>query len=181
MNLSSLIASMGMVLFIGLFPSAQAKAQGIFPSFQKGSYWHVTPEPAIEVSDRRKKKSSTSLNGVVGPLAAKVRQIQAACGSRVVSSVRHTYIAGTRRISLHASGKAVDMVGNPSCIYSHLRGWAGGYSTDYGRVRHVHISYDPNGKREWGRRFAHGGGKKRRVTTSVASIEHATERAVYIP
>ena len=98
-------------------------------------------------------------HGIVAPLAAKVAEIQSSCGSRVISAVRHSYIAGTRRISLHASGKAVDMAGNPSCIYSHLAGWSGGYSTDYGRVAHVHISYDASGGREMGIRFAHGGGR----------------------
>ncbi len=77
-----------------------------------------------------------------------------ACGARVVSDVRHTRVAGTRRISLHASGRAVDMAGNPACIYRALEGWRGGYSVDYRRVKHVHISHAPNG-REWGARFAH--------------------------
>lgn len=94
------------------------------------------------------------LRGVYRPLAAKAREIAADCGSRVVSGVRHTRVAGTRRWSLHASGHAVDMQGNPGCIYAHLRGWSGGYSTDYGRVRHVHISL---GGREDGARFAHRG------------------------
>jgi hypothetical protein len=97
-----------------------------------------------------------TVSGIVAPLAAKVAEIQAACGSKVVSGVRHTNIAGTRIRSLHASGKAVDLAGNPSCIYSLLHGWTGGYSTDYGRVRHVHLSYDPEGGREMGVRFAHG-------------------------
>lgn len=65
-------------------------------------------------------------------------------------------------MSLHASGNAVDMQGNPTCIYAHLHGWPGGYSTDYSRVRHVHISYDAAGGREMGLRFAHGGGHKHR-------------------
>jgi len=98
------------------------------------------------------------LQGVYGPLAAKAREIASACGSRVISGVRHTRVAGTRRMSLHASGRAVDMAGNPSCIYAHLHGWSGGYSTDYGRVRHVHISL---GGREDGVRFAHRVGRVR--------------------
>lgn len=108
----------------------------------------------------RSNRQMVGTAGIVAPLAAKVAQIQAACGSTVVSGVRHTRIAGTRRWSLHTQGKAVDMVGNPSCIYSQLHGWAGGYSTDYGRVRHVHISYDADGGREMGVRFAHGGHRK---------------------
>lgn len=104
---------------------------------------------------------SKSLAGVVAPLAAKARELQAACGARVISAVRHTYIAGTGgRLSLHASGRAVDMAGSPACLYANLKGWPGGYSVDYGRVRHVHISYAPSGP-EWGRRFVHGGSKRR--------------------
>ena len=93
---------------------------------------------------------------IVSALAAKVREISSSCGSSVVSGVRHTHIANTRAMSLHATGQAVDMRGNPRCIYQHLSGWPGGYSTDYGRMQHVHISYSAGG-REWGIRFAHGG------------------------
>jgi hypothetical protein len=93
---------------------------------------------------------------IVSALAAKVREISSSCGSSVVSGLRHTHIANTRTMSLHATGQAVDMRGNPRCIYQHLSGWPGGYSTDYGRVQHVHISYSAGG-REWGIRFAHGG------------------------
>lgn len=107
---------------------------------------------------RRVLRSESRLAGVYAPLAAKAREIEEACGSRVISGVRHTRIAGSRRWSLHASGRAVDMQGNPGCIYVHLRGWPGGYSTDYGRVRHVHISL---GGREDGIRFAHRGGRTR--------------------
>lgn len=106
-------------------------------------------------------RAQAAVGGIVAPLAAKVAEIQSSCSSRVISGVRHTYVAGTRRISLHASGKAVDMAGSPGCIYAHLAGWAGGYSVDYGRVRHVHISWDPEGRREWGVHFAHGGHRHR--------------------
>lgn len=115
----------------------------------------VSGQPAGGAVAVRGKSAGASLSGVVAPLAAKAAEIVAACGSRVTSAVRQTFIAGTRRISLHASGKAVDIAGNPSCIINHLAGWPGGYTTDYGRVRHVHVSYDPGG-REWGLRFAHG-------------------------
>jgi hypothetical protein len=99
-----------------------------------------------------------SMAGVVPALAAKVAQIQSACpGAHVISAVRHTRIRGSGRMSLHATGEAVDMRGNPSCVYAQLRDWPGGYSTDYGRVQHIHISLAANG-REAGLRFAHGGG-----------------------
>jgi len=98
-----------------------------------------------------------SLAGIVEPLAEKTRQIVQACSSHVISAVRHTFIKHTKRISLHAYGKAVDLQGNPSCMYSLLHAWPGGYSTDYQRVKHIHLSYDPQSRREWGARFVHGG------------------------
>lgn len=111
----------------------------------------------VSVQPRQVIKPSVSLDGVVPILAEKVREIVTTCGSDIWSTVRHTMIAGTRILSQHASGSAVDVHGNPTCIYALLKGWAGGYSTDYGRVNHVHISY---GGREHGARFAHGGGRR---------------------
>jgi len=96
---------------------------------------------------------SVSLAGVTPVLAAKARQIASACGSSIISTV-----SGRGIRSNHPIGRAVDMKGNPSCIYAHLKGWPGGYSTDYAAVAHVHISYNPGGQ-EWGLRFAHGGGR----------------------
>lgn len=65
-------------------------------------------------------------------------------------------------MSNHALRRAVDVQGNPACIYRHLKGWPGGFSTDYARAPggpHVHISY--NRGREWGLRFAHRGYSRR--------------------
>lgn len=103
-------------------------------------------------------RADASLVGVHPILAAKARAIVRACGSRVISGVRHTRVAGTRRLSLHASGRAVDLRGDPRCIYARLKGWPGGYSTDYGRVRHVHVSL---GGAEQGRRFVHRAAPRR--------------------
>lgn len=105
---------------------------------------------------------AASLKGVIPPLAAKAQEIVQACGSRVISSVRNTRVRWSGRISLHASGRAIDMAGNPACIYAHLRHWPGGVSTDYRRVHHVHVSYWPGG-REWGARFAHWRPVKRHI------------------
>lgn len=116
---------------------------------------HIRTDPGISKPEPR----AVAANGLVEPLAEKVAEIVHSCGSHVISAVRHTYIAGTHRISLHAYGEAADVSGNPDCIYSMLHGWPGGYSIDYGRVRHVHISYEPGG-REWGSRFAHGGHRR---------------------
>jgi hypothetical protein len=78
-------------------------------------------------------------------------------------------VAGSGRASLHSAypSRAADMAGNPSCIYAHLHGWRGGYSVDYSRVKHVHISWSPPGSghmagREWHARFNHYGGGRRR-------------------
>jgi hypothetical protein len=97
------------------------------------------------------RSGSVSLAGVTPVLAAKAREIASACGSSVISAVSRR---GNR--SNHPIGRAVDMRGNPSCIYAHLKGWPGGYTTDYRSAGHVHISYNPGGQ-EWGMRFAHGG------------------------
>jgi hypothetical protein len=120
------------------------------------------PAAVAPVERERVAPAGTSMTGVVPALAAKVAQIQSACaGAHVISGVRHTRIHGGRHMSLHSTGEAVDMRGNPSCIYAQLRDWPGGYSTDYGRVQHVHISLAANG-REAGLRFSHGGGKSHR-------------------
>lgn len=103
--------------------------------------------PCIGVSQgpahrgRHHARGSVSLNGVVAPLAAKIRSIQATCpGTKIISTIRHTLIAGGGgAISRHASGRAVDVSGNYRCIYAQLRGWPS-YSTDGPRCRHVHIS-----------------------------------------
>ena len=119
-------------------------------------------EPAPRaVAERASYASEGYSAGLVGPLAAKLASIQAACpGTQAISGIRHTRIAGTRRMSLHAQGKAVDVRGPYGCIYAQLKGWSGGYSTDSGRVQHIHISYDDAGGREMGLRFAHGGGRR---------------------
>lgn len=100
-----------------------------------------------------------SLVGVIEPLASKAEALMTACpGAKVVSGVRHTRVRGRGRWSLHRYGRAVDMAGDPACLYRNLADWPGGYTTDYHRVRHVHISY---GGSEHGLRFAHGGGRKK--------------------
>ena len=107
---------------------------------------------------RYRHAGSVSTSGIVAPLAAKARQIVAACGSRVVSGMRHGARMSSGHSSNHASGRAVDIQGNPSCIYAMLRGWPGGVSTDYASAPggpHVHVSYSPRGS-EWGLKFSHG-------------------------
>ena len=121
----------------------------------------------VRVSERhRHRGTGTSLNDLIAALRTKVSEIISGCGSRLVSGYRPgAHVAGSGRLSLHSTypARAADLSGNPSCIYSHLHGWAGGYSIDYGRVRHVHLSYSPPGSgelagREWHARFAHYAG-----------------------
>lgn len=106
-------------------------------------------------------RSASYASGLIAPLAAKLAAIQSACpGTHAISGIRHTRIAGSRRMSLHAQGKAVDVRGPYGCIYGQLKDWKGGYSTDAGRAQHIHISYDEAGGREMGLRFAHSGGRR---------------------
>lgn len=101
-----------------------------------------------------------SLAGFPAPLVSKAREIQKVCGSKIVSSFRRgakICSRGRCHPSNHALRMAVDMQGNPKCIYSRLRNWPGGYTTDYHTApggKHVHISYNRNSY-EWGRRFPH--------------------------
>lgn len=97
-----------------------------------------------------------SLKGYPSILIAKVQELKRHCGARVISAFRkNARVAGTRTRSLHADRRAVDLAGNPSCMYARLKNWPGGASTDYSRVKHLHLSYDPQGGKEMGARFVH--------------------------
>lgn len=125
----------------------------------------ITPAASANIFDRYHlttlPKGNVSLSGVVPELASFARRIVSDCGSKVISAVRNTRVRGSGAISLHASGRAVDIAGNPACIAKHLAGWGGGASNDYHRIRpaHYHISW---GGREHGKRFAHYQGRKAR-------------------
>jgi hypothetical protein len=102
---------------------------------------------------------AVGIGDVHGQLEAKAQEIVSSCGSTIISAFRPgARIAGSGHISMHASGRAVDIKGNPHCIYSHLEGWPGGYSVDYGSVQHVHVSL---GGFEDGVRFSHHGSHHR--------------------
>lgn len=111
-----------------------------------------------EVSSRRYVYS----RGFPAPLVRKVREIKRRCGSRVTSGYRRgARVRGYGTVSNHALRRAYDVSGNPRCIYRVLRGWPGGYSTDYWSAPggpHVHISY--NRRKEWGARFRHRHGRR---------------------
>lgn len=110
-----------------------------------------------------------SLAGFPMPLQKMVATLQSECGARVTSAYRPgARVAGSGRPSLHSVKKAVDMQGNPKCLYATLKKvrYAGGYSTDYRAVNHLHMSW---GGREHGRRFAHYGVPRRPYRIRVAS------------
>lgn len=126
----------------------------------------------IKTYARRPARYDASLRrssaGLVAPLKAKAETILAACpGAFIMSAVRNTRVRGSGRISLHATGRAVDMAGNEPCIRRQLAGWAGGASRDYYRVRpnHYHISW---GGSEHGKRFVHWQPRARRVRLAHA-------------
>jgi len=111
-----------------------------------------------------------SLHGVVAPqLISKALEIIQDCGSTIVSAR-----AGRGYHSNHPIGRAVDISGNPGCIYNHLHQWPGGYSTDYNSApggKHVHISYNPGGQ-EWGLRFVHNHGYHSRYHSGYYRHKH---------
>jgi len=149
-------------------PQSKIRHASLTPGVETQASGSETPgsETSVEPQTRRTRatqdsEAGVSVSGLVSPLAAKLASIEAACpGTHPISGIRHTRIAGSRRMSLHAQGKAVDVRGPYGCIYTQLKDWSGGYSTDAGRVRHIHISYDDAGGREMGLRFAHGGGRR---------------------
>jgi hypothetical protein len=115
--------------------------------------------PHYHYATHESSHASANVSGLVGGLASKAMEIVGSCASRIISTVRPgAVVAGSGHPSLHRDGRAVDIQGNPSCIYAHLRDWPGGYSVDYSAVRHVHVSL---GGREDGARFRHGGGHRR--------------------
>jgi len=104
------------------------------------------------------KFGNSPLGCLPAELRAKVVEIVEACGSHVLRTfTQGALIAGTNHVSEHAFCRAADLAGNPSCIYAHLHGFRGGYSTDYARMAHVHMSWHPGGI-EQGARFVHGYG-----------------------
>lgn len=157
-----IVAALGMLALLASIPSA---AEATIACDRFGCQQRSDTMPAESQSIRGK---SVSLSGVVPELAAKARKIVATCGSRIISAVRRSKIAGTRITSLHAYGRAVDLQGNPGCIYRLLAGWQGGVSTDYSAVRHVHVSFAPQG-REWGLRFRHARVGKRNIFRRYAN------------
>lgn len=106
---------------------------------------------------------SAKLKDLTPGLRDKVAEILGACNTRVTSGYRRgARVAGSGRPSLHSAypSQAADLVGDPQCIYSHLKKWPGGYSVDYAAVKHVHVSLG-SGKRERGARFVHYRGGNR--------------------
>lgn len=149
----------------------QAAAYRVIAELLAGGKIVVRPQPekpknifvgfADEIVKAARRTRGVSLAGVVAPLVTKVHELMDKCGAVPISAVRRTYVRGSGRRSQHWDGRAVDIVGDPRCMYPLVAHWAGGVSTDYYRIRpnHMHISW---GGREAGKRFAHyRGGVKR--------------------
>jgi hypothetical protein len=114
-----------------------------------------TSIPQVTWPTGKESKRTLSMAGYPSELIQLVKELEQFCGSRLISAHRPgARVRGSGHPSLHAVKRAVDMAGNPSCMYARLKGWPGGVSTDYARVQHIHISYAPSGM-EWGSRFAH--------------------------
>lgn len=131
----------------------------------------------ITTADARHRHGSTSLAGVIGPLADKAREIAQTCGSKIVSTTRNW-----GKTPNHPQGRAVDMRGNPACIYRMLADWPGGVSTDYAAVKHVHFSYNP--RHEWGLRFHHDvvrSARRRDIETTSAPLANASRDSQVSP
>lgn len=114
-------------------------------------------------------KGGVSLACIVGPLKAKAEELIATCGSKVISAFRPGARIPTGHVSNHALCRALDLQGNPSCMYRLLADWKGGLSTDYWDAPgtpHIHLSWNPGGM-EWGTKFAH---YKKSWPRRVASI-----------
>lgn len=136
-------------------PGPSAGSFGTFRSLERKKEVSRKKRTAKKLARRVGKRARFSLAGFPAPLVAKVRELERKCGSVITSAHRPgARVRGSGRLSLHHSREAVDMNGNPRCMRVHLRGWPGGLSTDYHRVKHYHISYSFRG-REWGSRFVH--------------------------
>jgi hypothetical protein len=134
------------------YPTKQAPKKIVVAALETDDSKTIMVPPQVETLHR---PITISLAGYPGPLIDKTQEIVDTCNSRVTSAFRPgSRVRGSGRLSNHAFKKAVDVAGNPKCIYAHLAGWPGGYSTDYAAVAHVHISYAPHGA-EWGARFVH--------------------------
>lgn len=122
------------------------------------------PTPAEQprtLTSYRDHLPGVSMKGAPAALQDWMRKVAAACpGFKAISVCRPgARVAGSGRISLHASCRAVDFqVRDYACAQAVLKGFPGGLSTDPYRVKHLHASWSPGG-REWKARFAHGGGR----------------------
>lgn len=167
------------------------------PELEVAKTWPQVLPGTVEKAEETTRKTgrctsnvSISPNCIVSPqLIAKTKEILAACSGTLIVSAR----AGRSWPSNHPKGRAVDIRGNASCVYAHLHGWKGGYSTDcLNRAcggmpggQHVHISYNPGGQ-EWGYRFVHRSGsrtmhaKRRGHHQQVASASYTPTHNAFI-
>lgn len=144
-------ASPSLAQYDGSFTNVYAYQAWIEASAAKKKRSYARHYKKKRYAKRAKRASGEGYSGGAS-LGGIVSTLQAKCGAKVISSHR----AGSRtpggQQSCHATGQAVDMTGNYACMYSVLRSWPGGYTTDAGRCKHIHIS---SCKMEYGMRFNH--------------------------
>ena len=102
--------------------------------------------------NRRARSGGFSTTNGGASLPDIVGKLQSQCGAKVISGSRPGSRTPFGVASCHSTNQAVDMTGNYACMYRVLASWPGGYTTDPGRCKHIHIS---SCKMEWGMRFKH--------------------------
>lgn len=140
-------------------PSARYRARTAHRHAKLHPVSKITFRAVLVITKRptHHRAGSRDLRNITPVLAVKIREILGACQTKVVSGYRPSAtIAGSGHASLHSRfpAEAVDVAGDPRCIYARLKHWKGGYSVDYAAVRHVHISF-AHDRKEHGARFTH--------------------------
>lgn len=125
---------------------------------------------AMSVLTRARAEVSTSC--LPSSIKAALAKANAACGIRVISTFRRgARIAGTRRVSMHASCRAADFTSRDyGCVYRALASWPGKMSIDAGRAKHVHID---DGRYA---RFEHGRAHRYAKRTKHLRVAHRHRR-----
>ena len=156
----ALVTAIVLGVSLGTSPS-RAQYDGSFTNVHQYAAWQAKSVYAKKrksysrhYSKRRYAKQRRSAVAYSGgaSLSEIVARLQSQCGAKIISSVRPGARTPFGVQSCHATGQAVDMTGNYACMYSVLRSWPGGYTTDSGRCRHIHIS---SCRMEYGLRFKH--------------------------
>src|SRR5262245_54278534 len=108
---------------------------------------------------------SRDTSGLPMRLQLALKEADRACGIRINNTLRPRARKPNGRVSMHALWRAADITTRDyPCVMRALRSWPGCLSTDWRRVKHVHIDDSHLGKHC---RFAHVG--KTRYAASIRS------------